>query len=140
MTRYVHDSFSLLAHFWEEPSGPRIDELIADRRHRHWISVINLGEALYKTARQEGSDGAERLLGAVFDLPLQLVDADYALTMDAARIKARYRMSYADCFAAALAQRLGATIVTGDPEFEAIAQAGELQIEWLTPKPKARRR
>jgi ribonuclease VapC len=49
-------------------------------------------------------------------------------------------MSYADCFAAALAQRLDAAVVTGDPEFEDIERAGELKVEWLPPKPKSRRR
>lgn len=140
MTRYVHDSFSLLAHFREEPGAPRVHELIADRQHQHWITVINLGEVLYKTTRENGSDGAERMLGAALDMPLQLVDADFALAIHAARIKAKYRMSYADCFAAALAQRLDAAVVTGDPEFEDIEQAGELKVEWLPPKPKTRRR
>ena len=76
MTRYVLDSFSLLAHFREEPGAPRVHDLIADRQHRHWMTVINLGEVLYKTTREDGSDGAERMLGAALDLPLQLVEAD----------------------------------------------------------------
>lgn len=140
MTRYVHDSFSLLAHFREEPGAPRVRQLIASSQHQHWITVINLGEVQYKVAREEGDDRADSVIGSALDLPIQLVEADFVLAIDAARIKARFRMSYADCFAAALAQRLSAIVVTGDPEFEAIERAGALQIEWLPPKPKSRRR
>lgn len=140
MTRYVHDSFSLLAHFREEPGAPRVRQLMAAGQHQHWITVINLGEVQYKVAREDGDDRADSVIGAALDLPIKLIEADFILAMDAARIKARFRMSYADCFAAALAQRLGAVVVTGDPEFEAIERAGELQIEWLSPKPKSKRR
>jgi predicted nucleic acid-binding protein len=140
MTRYVLDSFSLLAHFREEPGAPRVRQLIADRQHQHWVSVINLGEVHYKMTREHGGERADEVLGDALDMPIQLVEADFILAMDAARIKAKYRMSYADCFAAALAQRLNAAVVTGDPEFEAIERAGELQIEWLPPKPRTRHR
>jgi predicted nucleic acid-binding protein len=140
MTRYVHDSFSLLAHVRDEPGAPRVRQLIVDRQHQHWITVINLGEVHYKVAREHGGDRADDVVEEVLAMPIQLEEADFILAMDAARIKARYRMSYADCFAAALAQRLNATVVTGDPEFETIERAGQLQIEWIPPKPKSRRR
>ncbi|MCS7178592.1 MAG: hypothetical protein RML46_03515 [Anaerolineae bacterium] len=52
----------------------------------------------------------------------------------AAGIKMRYPMAYADAFAAALAQELGATLVSGDPE---LAQLGrEISLERLERKPK----
>ena len=37
----------------------------------------------------------------------------------------------ADCFAAALAQRLGAAVLTGDPDFQRLE--GAVAVEWLTP-------
>jgi uncharacterized protein len=43
--------------------------------------------------------------------------------------KAHHRLSYADAFVAASAQRNGAALLTGDPEFRALE--GELHIEWL---------
>ncbi|MCX6375220.1 MAG: hypothetical protein NTU88_04140 [Armatimonadetes bacterium] len=44
-------------------------------------------------------------------------------------MKARYAISLADCFAAALAQDLDCPLVTGDPEFKKLE--GMLKIEWL---------
>ena len=38
-------------------------------------------------------------------------------------------MSYAGCIAAALAQQTGATVLTGDPEFQQVEAL--IGIEWL---------
>jgi predicted nucleic acid-binding protein len=67
-------------------------------------------------------------------LPIRLVEADMELTGQAADLKTSARrrrraFSYADCFAAALAQQLDATLVTGDPEFEQVQDV--VRIEWL---------
>jgi predicted nucleic acid-binding protein len=43
--------------------------------------------------------------------------------------KARGNISYADCFAAALAKGLGAEVLTGDKEFKVLE--GEIGITWL---------
>lgn len=50
-------------------------------------------------------------------------------TYAATHLKARHPISYADAFAAALAQLESATLVTGDREFEAVQ--GVIRIEWL---------
>jgi ribonuclease VapC len=50
--------------------------------------------------------------------------------MQAAQIKARHKLSYADCFAAALARKLDAILVTGDQEFSQLEDI--VAIEWLT--------
>jgi predicted nucleic acid-binding protein len=47
----------------------------------------------------------------------------------AADFQARYRMSLADAFAAALAKEKKAELVTGDPEFKALE--GEVKIRWI---------
>jgi len=44
-------------------------------------------------------------------------------------LEAWHRISYADAFAAALAQQLAAPVVTGDPELRDIE--GEVAVEWL---------
>jgi len=43
--------------------------------------------------------------------------------------KATRRISYADGFAAALAQREGASLVTGDPELKELADV--VTVEWI---------
>jgi ribonuclease VapC len=48
---------------------------------------------------------------------LELVAIDEELAEAAAIIKFHYKMGYADCYAAALAMRMDATLVTSDPDF-----------------------
>lgn len=62
-------------------------------------------------------------------LPILSVANDFDLVLAAARIKARHPLSFADCFAVALAQREQAWVVTGDPEFKSVTQM--VTIEWL---------
>ncbi len=52
-----------------------------------------------------------------------------ALADTAADFKARFRISLADAFAAALAKEKKAELVTGDPEFKALEK--EIKIIWL---------
>ena len=49
--------------------------------------------------------------------------------MEAARLKARFPLAYADAFALATAIRFGARLVTGDPEFEVAEDL--VDVEWL---------
>jgi len=62
-------------------------------------------------------------------LPIELVEANKDLTLQAARLKASHRMSYADCFAAALAMKRKCELVTGDKEFKQVES--QLKIRWI---------
>ena len=55
--------------------------------------------------------------------------ADLTLARQAAIYKAMHKMSYADCFAAALAKVKNAELLTGDPEFKSLEK--EVKINWL---------
>lgn len=128
---YVLDAFALLAHFKNEPGARRLDALFeeASRTGKSLpVSAVNLGEVVYKTIRQFGLERAQEVLSDVQQLPIDIIDVDQQLALDAAAIKGVHRISYADCIAAALAQRLDATLVTGDDGFRQIA---DLKIEWL---------
>ena len=59
------------------------------------------------------------------------VDArDLELVRQAAVFKATKKMSYADCFAAALAKLTNAELVTGDREFK-VVESELKKIRWL---------
>jgi len=99
-----------------------------------FLCVVNLGEVLYNHEHRHGPAAAGLLLSSLQALPISVVDADLHLTRAAATLKASVKgigksLSYADCFAAALAQQLAATLVTGDREFEAVENL--VKIEWL---------
>ena len=55
--------------------------------------------------------------------------AERVLTLSAARLKARHRISYADAYCAALADMSGFPVVTGDPEFRQLE--GRIQLGWI---------
>jgi ribonuclease VapC len=118
----------------------RVWQLLTDARHQHWMSVVNLGEVYYRVGKEEGLSAARRALESLAQYPIQIVDADRPMTLAAARIKALHAISFADCFAAALARDRSASVITGDKEFEELEERGLVTVEWLPPKPKSRRR
>jgi predicted nucleic acid-binding protein len=96
-----------------------------------YLSVINLGEILYIVEREQGLVAAQRTLAALDQLPVHVLPAERRVVLSAARLKARYAISYADAFAAVAAQEQQAILVTGDPEFKPLIANGLLQVEWL---------
>jgi ribonuclease VapC len=130
--RYVFDSFALLAYFGAEPGGPRVKALLAAAAANQaaaYLSVINYGELIYVTEREQGAFAARRAIAAIDQLPIAVIEADRRLTFAAAHVKAHHRLSYADAFAVAVAQQMQAVLLTGDPEFRAIEHL--VAIEWL---------
>ena len=79
--------------------------------------------------RTNGPDRAEQVARLISTLPVEVVPADLELARQAAEFKAKKKMSYADCFAAALAKLRKAELVTGDKEFRQVA--GEVKILWI---------
>ena len=131
---YVLDSFALLAYLEGEAGMPRVRSVLegaGTQRHTVYLTLINLGEALYVTERGRGLVEARRTLGAVDQLPLEIVGVSRATVLAAAHIKARFPISYADAFAVVTAQDHGGVVVTGDPEFEPLADAAVVAVEWL---------
>jgi len=131
---YVLDSFALLAYLDGEVGMARVRSVLegaAARHHIVYLSLINLGEVLYITERERGLVEARRTLGAVDQLPVEVVGVSRATVLAAAHIKARFPVSYADAFAVFTAQDHGGVVVTGDPAFEALADAALVAVEWL---------
>ncbi len=129
---YVLDAFALIAYLRGEPGAERVRDLLTSAQkaevHLHFC-LLNYGEVLYICERQGGRPATEEAIRIIDHLPLEIVPADRELTFAAAHLKARHSLSYADAFAAALAEKLGATVVTGNPEFRSLE--GLVEIEWL---------
>ena len=128
----VLDSYSLLAYFEGEAGKDKMIEMFRaarDSGHLLLLSVVNWGEVFYITLREAGRDRADQVAHLISTLPIQIITADLVLTRQAAEFKATRKMSYADCFAAALAKLCKAELVTGDKEFKELE--GELRILWL---------
>lgn len=128
----VLDTYSLIAYIEAEPGADKMKEIFRAARDSGkplLLSVVNWGEVYYITLREEGAQRAEEVAHLLSTLPIQVVPADLDLTKQAAQFKATKKMSYADCFAAALAKQRKAEVVTGDKEFKQVE--GEVKILWL---------
>lgn len=129
---YVLDSYALIAHFEDDAGGEHVRKILRaaqEDRTNLYLSVINLGEIYYNTARERGVKKADEIKLIIKQLPIAIVDADEEITIEAARLKAIYPVAYADCFAAALGIYKNAKVVTGDPEFRRFKE--KVKIEWI---------
>jgi ribonuclease VapC len=131
--KLVLDAWAVLALLQkEEPAATQVRQLIEGAMAGHnelYMSVINLGEVYYRIGRVRGQAEAQRTLADVRRLPLRVIPADENAVWAAAELKMHYAISYADAFAAAAADGLGAALVTGDPELEQLG--GRIQLEKL---------
>jgi predicted nucleic acid-binding protein len=116
---YVLDANALVRYFRNQEGAAKVENLLvqADRKLTSLrISVVNLTEVLYIFARYSGMEGARQAIQTIRGLvEFTLADADQAKA--AAEIRYRYKLGFADSFAAELAMRTGATLVTADPDF-----------------------
>lgn len=133
---YVLDSYAILAWLQGEEGGRAVSRLLEKASRDEVdlaISLINLGEVLHIIEREESLQAAQRALALIDSLPIRQESVDRGLALQAAHCKARYRMSYADCFALALAKNDNAVLVTGDPE---LRQQPDVELLWTGPGAK----
>ena len=126
----VLDSYALLAYLKKEDKYERIKGLLSSKDTILFMNEINLGECFYILARERTMDNAEYFVHSVLpNLPIKKISNTFQDIIEAARIKAKHPLSYADCFAIQTSLRENAPLVTGDPEFK---KADKLvEIEWL---------
>lgn len=130
--RAVLDSFAVLCFLKSEKGADRVQKYLESSRRQEvnlFLNMMNAGEVFYITFRKEGEQRAFEVWGLVKNFPMEIIQNDTDLVLQAAHLKARYPFSYADAFAAATALAQRAVLVTGDPEFKALKS--ELRIDWL---------
>jgi predicted nucleic acid-binding protein len=100
-----------------------------DREKPLLMSVVNWGEVYYVVRRTAGQEAAEEAIRTLDTLPIEIVPAEREQAKLAGEFKASRKMSFADCFAAALAKLRNAELVTGDKEFREVE--GAVRIRWI---------
>jgi predicted nucleic acid-binding protein len=128
----VLDSWAVIAYLEDDPAGQQVADLIASAHEEAipvYICVVNAGEVWYIISRQISEEEANNTIKELRELRIQFVDADWELTQEAAHFKAQHKMSYADCYAAALAKIRKADLVTGDKEFKPLEE--QIKIAWV---------
>jgi predicted nucleic acid-binding protein len=126
------DSHALLAFLERERGSESVKAALKAARATgiHLLmNDINVGEVYYTIARERSDESARSFLAHLERLPIRTVPNSLSDVLEAARIKARFAVSYADAFAVATAIREKAAVMTGDPEFKAVE--GLVAIEWL---------
>ncbi len=131
----VLDAWAIMA--WLKGQNPAADRVrvmldAAESNPRKLaINIVNLGEVFYLSVKARDLAYGERVLENLRPR-MATVSAGDELVMLAASLKARHAISYADAFAAATAMHREAPLVTGDPEFQAVAEKEKkLKLEWI---------
>ena len=131
MKEYVLDANAVLRYFGvsEGQGANKVRALFeqAERGQAHLsMSVVNLGEVLYVLLKYVGEQRARHYV-QVLQHVATMVEADAAQALGAAEMKHKYKLGYADSFAATLSLTLKATLVSADPAFEKLGKT----LKWL---------
>jgi predicted nucleic acid-binding protein len=136
MATMVLDAHALMVLFNDEPGADEVEKILIKAEGgtpRLLMSVVNWGEIYYSILRGASQEIADAKAHEIAGMRIELVPVeadDLQLVREAARFKATRKMSYADCFAAALAKINNAELVTGDREFKQ-AEGDLRKIRWL---------
>jgi len=131
MNRII-DAHALMVFLEKEPGYDKVQSILvnaAEKDNHLLMTSVNFGEVYYIVLRECGKEKVEEIEGVIKALPIDIVDADIELARDAAKFKAVKKMSYADCFAAALAKLHKGELITGDKEFKEVEE--DIRINWL---------
>ena len=132
MKTYVLDTSALLAFIDGKPGAVKVRDCLNEAlrgRAAVFMSAINYGEVYGVLLRLYGRDRALSTMSAVHPLPINIADATRQRALDTAETKLKYKLYYADGFAAALAIELTASLVTSDSDFRRLSHS--FPIVWL---------
>lgn len=131
---YVLDASALIALIKDEPGAELVEALLDSGTNTCSVHAVNLCEAYYDFVQASDVGRADELIARLMDTGLIVrEDMDAAFWQKAGLHKADIkRVSLADCFCMALADRLNAEIITADRhELEAIRDQGLCRITFI---------
>ncbi len=134
MKHYVFDSYALIAFFTKEKSWELIQKLLIKMSNDEitgWITTVNVGEIYYMISRKNSAKQADLAIDALLNFPLNIIEADLKLALQAAKLKAAFRLSYADAFAAALTIAKKAVLLTCDQEFLNLKDEKDFEVQLI---------
>ena len=128
----ILDSWAIIAYLEGVSAAEKVADIIADAHDENvplFMCVINAGELWTILAREVSESDANRGIHELQQLGVVFVDVDWTLAHEAARIRAKYKMSLPDCFAAALTQQKRGFLVTGNGAFTKMGE--DISITWV---------
>ena len=132
MKATVLDSYAVITYLQKQQGYEgvaMIFEECVSKDREVFLCIVNWGEVIYQALRTGGEERAQLAEDIMRALPINLVEANKELTLQAARLKAFNKMSYADCYAAALAMKKKCELMTGDKEFKQVEK--DIKIRWI---------
>lgn len=131
MKHYVLDANAALRYLMgaENDGSERVRSLVRDGERgatRLSMSDINLGEVLYILMKSVDEPRALQTIRELRQV-ISIADADMERTTQAAILRYRFKLGYADSFAAALAMEYDATVVSANPSFEKLGK----KLRWM---------
>jgi len=136
MNRYVLDACALLALLRNEPGADLVAEVINSANNADADVVIhkaNLLEVYYDLYRSLGKEKADLVLAEIKKRPIGInAEITDKIFDEAGRLKASYKISFADSFALAQAIVTDAELLTSDHhEFDAIDGTEPVRFKWI---------
>jgi predicted nucleic acid-binding protein len=128
----VLDSWAILE--WinaRQPAGKLVADVLAlaeAGKIRLLMSAINMGEIYYFLRKHHSVELAQDWRSLSQTLPVTMEVPSMSDIWDAAALKGQFPISYADAFAAALAQKHACALITGDREFRSVKN---LDLHWI---------
>ncbi len=113
------DTSAILTFIEDEEGADRVGEALSNPTTLvPWPVLL---ETHHITQREEGQAEADRRLALLKQVDLTILwEVDEPMLLTASQIKAKHRLSLADCIIAAYAIRAGAILMHKDPEYEAL--------------------
>lgn len=128
----ILDAHALMVYLEKEPGWEKVESFFSQAVEKDvnlLMTSVNYGEVYYIVLREQGQEIVQKLEKIILTLPIDIVDVNVQLAKEAAVFKAQGKMSYADCFAAALTKIKKGELLTGDKEFNILEK--EIKIHWL---------
>jgi predicted nucleic acid-binding protein len=126
--RYLLDTSALLSLIEDESGADRVEEIL--RREKTILPWVALLEVYYISLQEQGELIADQRLAMLKQVAGTILwQADEPTLLQAARFKARHRISFADAIISAFAVQSEAILVHKDPEYEVLI--GQVNLEAL---------
>jgi predicted nucleic acid-binding protein len=132
MPSRVLDSFALIAYFRDDLGAEEMEDMLVSAGKKDsplLMTDVNYSEVKYSIVKKDGAAAWAEAAKVLQGLPIDFHSTTRALDDTAADFKARFKLSLADAFAAALAKERKTELVTGDQEFKPLER--EIKVHWL---------
>ena len=117
MAKYLLDTSAILTLMEDEPGAGRVEQVL--RQHEALLPFPVLLETYYISLQEQSEAVADERYALLRHLSItEIWSIDEPTLLTAARLKARFRVSFADALIAAFATRNQAVLLHKDPEFE----------------------